>query len=124
MSNKLKIDDMNEAIAIFDGWDKRSQQEFIKDGYMRYVWEFKYHKSWDQLMPVIENISKMPLENAFDYSDTCFPRTFGMPAPDGQVMVRLNGFSCHKADTLIEAAYMAVYEVAEYHNKQQSNEQA
>jgi hypothetical protein len=91
------------------------------------VEKLKYHSSWDWLMPVIEKISKIPLLHwdnrvCTDPQDTCYPCTFGMPTEDGkQVMFKFYGFSLHTAPTLIEAAHMAVYEVACYHNKQRSN---
>jgi hypothetical protein len=106
---------MNEAIHAFMGLE--GTQEFIRLNY-------SYHKRWALLMPVIEKISKIPLLNhdntpCTDPQDVCWPRTFGMPTEDGkQVMVRFNGFSLHTANTLIEAAFNAVYEVAEFHNKQ------
>jgi hypothetical protein len=79
-------------------------------------------------MPVIEKISKIPLLNADDTlctdpQDVCYPRTFGMPTEDGkQVMFRFNGFITHEADTLIEAAHAAVYEVAYYEINQNKNQ--
>lgn len=118
------IDDMNEAIAIFDGWEKKSKREFVKDGQLMYVWEFKYHKSWEALMPIVEKISKIKLlksdgSDCTDPQDVCWPRTWGMPTEDGkQVMVRFNGHQCHEAPTLIEAVYMAVYSVIEFYNQQ------
>jgi hypothetical protein len=90
--------------------------------------DIKYHESWEQLMPVIIKISKMPLLNANDTpctdpQDVCYPRTFGMPTEDGkQVMFRFNGFIIHEADTLIEAAHAAVYEVAYFENNQNKNQ--
>lgn len=56
------IDGMNEVIATFDGWEKRSATEFVKDGYMRYIWEFKYETSWDALMPVCHAIRERVYE--------------------------------------------------------------
>jgi hypothetical protein len=135
MSNEPTIAEMNKAIALFMGYKKREKlyptDRQILEGEGLPNWyedSLEYHSSWDWLMPVIEKISKIPLLHwdnrvCTDPQDVCYPRTFGMPTEDGtQVMVRLNGFSLHTAPTLIEAAHMAVYEVAEYHNKQQSNE--
>lgn len=119
MSNEPTIEQMDLTIARFMGME--GSDDFIRQNYA-------YHKNWQILMPVIEKISKIPLLNwdnttCTDPQDGCWPRTFGMPSEDGKnVMVRFNGFSLHTAPTLIEAAHMAVYEVAEYHNKQQSND--
>src|SRR6185503_3530169 len=86
--------------------------------------DLKYHSDWKQLMMVIEKISKIRLRNTdgtecTDVQDVCYPRTFGMPGPEGKPMFRFNGFCLHTGDTLIEAAYAAVYEVAEWHQSNQ-----
>jgi len=135
MSNEPTIEQMNEAIALFTGAviDGNGNVKFILPadgigliGIGKHA--LRYHSSWDWLMPVVEKISKLPLidnDNTLctDPQDVCYPRTFGMPTEDGKrLMVRFSGFSLHTAPTLIEAAHMAVYEVAEYHNKQQSND--
>lgn len=123
---------MNEAIARFmelkegyQEWRKNHPaQVFMIDDEWVPIQNLKYHTSWDWLMPVVEKISKMPLLNhdntpCTDPRDVCHPITFAMPTEDGkQVMFRFKGFSLHTADTLIEAAHMAVYEVAGYHHSQ------
>lgn len=75
-----------------------------------------YHSSWEDLMPVIVKISKEPLIDAREYSDTCYPRTFGMPHSDGTFMFRFNAFTLHYGSTWIEAAYAAVVEFIEHFN--------
>ena len=129
MSKEPTIEQMNEAIALFEG---RTFYGHTIDKFggntANALPEMQYHSSWDWLMPVIEKISKIPLLNwdnttCTDPQDVCWPRTFGMPTEDGKnIMVRFNGFSLHTAPTLIESAHMAVYEIAEYHNKQQQND--
>jgi hypothetical protein len=132
MSNEPTIEQMNEAICKFmGGYRKIERPDYhinVYKGPDEIEWEtgkyLKYHSSFDWLMEVIIKISKLPLLNwdntpCTDPQDVCYPRTFGMPTEDGKnVMVRFNGFSLHTAPTLIQAAHMAVYEVAEYHNKQ------
>lgn len=64
-----EIDDMNEAIAIFEGWElvkgdpelicpiyegeacicSEKTDKFIRDGYRRYRHELKYHSSWEEI---------------------------------------------------------------------------
>lgn len=73
-----------------------------------------YHESWGWLMPVIEKISLHPLIGAEDYGDTCHPITFNMPTEDGKRMFRFRGYAVHEADTIIEAAWMAVVEFVEH----------
>jgi hypothetical protein len=129
MSNEPTTEQKNEAIALFMGGSSIKEHDgyryvYYKTSCARAVSELKYHVSWDWLMPVIERISKMPLLNVdntpcTDPQDVCYPRTFGMPTEDGkQVMFRFNGWICHEADTLIEAAHAGVYEVANYENNQ------
>lgn len=131
MTNTPTIADINEAIAMFDGgiWKEDDYGDFgffFPNRRPHSKEALKYHSSYDWLMPVVEKISKIPLlhwdnRKCAAPQDVCYPITFGMPTEDGtQVMVRFNGFSLHVAPTLIEAAHMAVYEVAEYHNKQQN----
>lgn len=126
MANEPTISEKNEVIALFDGynvmqgWSEPPNKFYIKNGEdhgVRYN-SFKYHTSWDWLMPVIEKISKIPLLNhdntpCADPQDTCYPRTFGMPTTNGtHVMFRFNDFRTHTADTVIKAAHQAVYEIA------------
>jgi hypothetical protein len=83
MSNPIvdqnMIDDMNEVIAIFDGYQFRkgdpnhkcnfcfagdepcapAVDRFIKDCRVYFHFELKYHSSWDCLMPVVEKIRKL-----------------------------------------------------------------
>lgn len=66
--SSVTTDDMNEVIAIFDGWelverevemsDFTSQKImcFTKEGNRRYHHDLKYHASWDWLIPVIKKI--------------------------------------------------------------------
>ena len=70
-----KIDDMNEVIAIFEGWEfvkgdptlvcpscdgdrlssiqycvcSEKADKFVKDGYRRYHYELTYHSSWEEI---------------------------------------------------------------------------
>lgn len=139
--SEITTEQKNEAIAIFDGWEffkgdpnhkcnfcfagdepcTPAVDRFVKGGRVVFHYELKYHIDWNLLMEVIEKISKIKLLNTdgtgcTDVQDVCYPRTFGMPTEDGKrVMFRFNGFSLHTADTLIEAAHAAMYEVAEWH---------
>jgi hypothetical protein len=79
MGNEPTIDQMNEAIALFDGWEFRkgdpdhkcnfcfagdepctpAVDRFVKGGRIVFHYEVKYHKSWDLLMPVFEKINQI-----------------------------------------------------------------
>lgn len=118
-SNEPTIEQMDLIIARFMGME--GSDDFIRQNY-------RYHKSWDMLMPVVEKISKIKLLNAdntecTDPRDTCHPITFNMPTEDGkQVMFRFKGFGLCMAETLIEAAHEACYEVAKFHNQQKQKD--
>jgi hypothetical protein len=123
---ELTIEQMNEVIAKFMGWEWYEDESgiwFKREGLIMSMHpnlkDLKYHLDWSWLMPVIEKISKIKLLNVdgtecTDIQDVCYPLTFNMPSPEGRPMFRFIGFSLHTADTLIEAAHAAVYEVAEW----------
>lgn len=68
----------------------------------------RYHCDWSWLMPVLERLQEVPIGK----TEFIYPRTFGMRNEEtNQFMVRLNGFSLHQADTLIEAVYSSILEV-------------
>lgn len=49
------IDDNNELIAIFDGWElieEDNAQAFEKNGNWRYHYELNYHGDWNHLIKV------------------------------------------------------------------------
>lgn len=79
MSNEPTIEQKNKAIAVFMGWEFikgdpnhkcnfcfagdepciPALDRFVKEKDMRVYYEFKYHSSWDGLMPVIEKINQV-----------------------------------------------------------------
>lgn len=84
-----------------------------------------YHCSWGWLMPIIEKISAIKIGDGVEYVEYAYPRTFGMINEETKhVMVRLNGFPCFSADTLIEAAYLAVVDFIERYNLDNTNVKA
>lgn len=121
-----------ETIAIYDGWEYvtggSNSKLYKKDGYSLPSTKFDYNTNWQSLMPVIEKISKIRLEEngkpCIHNQDTCYPRTFGMPSEDGKrVLFRFNGYACHEGETLIEAAFEAVYEFIYSDNIRKQNQQ-
>jgi hypothetical protein len=86
--------------------------------------QLKYRESWDWLMPVVEKISLMNYPDEPEFSDdedyvpdTAYPRTFGMISRNGQFLVRFNRQPLFEADTLIEAAWMAVVDFVKTYNE-------
>lgn len=125
----------NKLIAEFVGMKKLSTV-FDSHGYEQYNYsvpdllsmqvyghtgatvflEDQFSKSWVWLMPVVEKICRLNIGDGKEYVEYAYPRTFGMLDDEGKVMVRLNGFFIHHADTLIEATYSAVIEFIQHHN--------
>lgn len=120
-----KIQEMNEVIARFMGAsiDSDGNVKFILPadgiglaGVGRHA--LQYHSDWKWLMPVIEKISKYKFPDFEFNDDTSYPRTFGMISEDGEFMFRFNRGSLFKGDTLIEAAFPAVFEFVQWYNVQ------
>jgi hypothetical protein len=82
----------------------------------------QYDSSWDWLMPVLEKIFRLKIGDGIKYVEYSYARTFGMLSrEDGQIMVRLDGSQLQKADTLIEATYLAVINFITWYNGQKIN---
>lgn len=90
--------------------------------------QLHFHDSWDWLMPVVEEISRMECERRRDEDDkkwiifTYCPTTFGMLAESGQVRVRFYAHSEHLADNLIKATWDAVVDFIKSYNKQKQRD--
>lgn len=109
----------NRAIAEFMGYENQCEDwcgsnilemdDLFGEPFMR---PFDPDKRWDDLMPVVEKISRLHLKysNAEEYYYP-YPRTFGMLDEDGNFMVRLNSEPLFTASTLIEATYLAVLHI-------------
>jgi hypothetical protein len=65
---EVSIEQMNEAIALFDGWalikdDKEyNLPYYIKGDDFNYIHQFKFHSSWDRLMPICHVIREKAFE--------------------------------------------------------------
>lgn len=135
MSNEPTIEQMNETIALFMGGS------LIKEhGGKRYVYypkscakdiaEFKYHSSWDSLMPVVEKIetpvvSKGKMIWAAADVEILYKACRISYEPDEEsgdtneeTKIQAHGKTKH------EAVYKAVYQFIKWYNNQQPNEQA
>ena len=69
-NNKTKkqklIDDSNELIAIFDGWELVEEdmvQKFKKNGFWLYNSELRYHSKWDYLIPIWYKFRDLRIED-------------------------------------------------------------
>lgn len=87
---------------------------------VRCIDKLRYHESFDWLVTVLEKICRMKIGDGFEFVDYAYPRTFGMISQETEkIMVRLNGFPLHEADTLIEATWLAVTDFIKWFNTQQ-----
>ena len=77
----------------------------------------RFHHSWAWLMHIVDLIISTPSPEGPEYVENYAPVTFGQKNSEGQYMVRFRGFSLHKADTFIEAVYLAVVEFITVENK-------
>lgn len=109
----------NLIIAKFMGWEKckrcsRDCGYYVlpKSPLTFHPSQMEYHKSWNWLMPVIELISRLPL-NEFE---KCYPRTFGMQDEHGNYMFRFNNHGLFYNKELITAAYEAVIDFIKQYN--------
>jgi hypothetical protein len=60
------IDDNNELIALFDGWELVERDNvycFTKNGYRLYHYELGYHSNWSFLIPVWYKFKDLRFEN-------------------------------------------------------------
>lgn len=84
---------------------------YFRESIRNYRVQLHYHESWEKLMPIILRIGEFKFD---DYThddgtiDHAYMRTFGMKNQHGKYMVRINRHSLFEADTLIEAAWLAV----------------
>lgn len=119
----------NQIIAEFMGWTSYTSEaagmfssitywKNPETGRVVYFHPDRYHISWDELMPVVEKISRIVAYKDENQEATFYPRTFGMLSDEGKPMVRLNACPLFIADTLIEAAYNAVVDFIKWHNEQ------
>jgi len=123
--NQQEIDDKNEVIAIFDGWEfvagdpnhkckfcyagdepcTQAIDRFIKNGRTLFHFQLKYHTSWDALIPVIKKIKSMHMD--------ILNQTY--------VMSYMKAASLMNSSLLtldIGAAYEGVYQFLQWYQKQ------
>lgn len=119
------ITENNRLIAEFMGMQYREggePEKLNKEPYMVNngdhidLHKLSYHADWNWIMPVVEKIGKIDLEDG----NYAYTRTFNMPSDEGKPMVRINRFSCHYGETLIEATYKAVIEFIKWYNDNQN----
>jgi hypothetical protein len=82
-------------------------------------------ENWADLMPAVTKICNHQYPDYFKFADTrdrtpfedyAYLRTFGMRDENGLYMVRFNATALFKAETLIEATWLAVVDFIEWIN--------
>lgn len=137
--SEQEIKEGNELIALFMGaiysenaeaWGFGNARieitplKFQGKTYKNAVWaerfekELKFHSSPEWLFPVLEKICKMQIGDGITTVEYACPRTFGMiDRETGEIMVRLEGHQLFKANTLIEATWLAVVDFIKFQNQ-------
>lgn len=126
MSKEPTIRQMNEAIALFMGYERYEDKYgiwFKKEGLIKCLHhklqDLQYHASWDWLMPVVGKIEKMEwcvrVEN--------WPKKFKSPYKElYSVWMWLDPEDCPEiqtySDSKIEAVHNAVYQFITWYNQQ------
>ena len=120
MENK-EIIEGNKLVAEFDGWvidnsfpDK--DRTYIKNGGIELDTTFKYHTSWDWLMPVVENIQSLAIDevgeiNVMIASHECL---IGEDYYHPIINIERNG-------SYISMIYIAVVEFIKWYNENKNN---
>jgi hypothetical protein len=110
MSNEPTIEQMNVTIARFMGMEGTDQ--FLMKNY-------RYDKSWDLLMPVVEKIEKSNWCVRVENWPKCFPTPYKELY---SVWMWLNPEDAPEiqtySDVKIKAVHIAVYQFIQWYNKQ------
>lgn len=124
-----KIIEGNKLISEFMGIIVEVKAERLYTSKHFGIKMVQYHSSWDWLMPVVEKISDYHYpdfyigekpEEAHEFDDYAYPRTFGMRDEEGNYMVRINANSLHKSQSFIEATWLAIVDWIDWYNTNQS----
>lgn len=121
MSNDPTIDQMNETIALFMGYEKYEDKYgiwFKRKGLIKCLHpklqSLQYHSSWDWLMPVAEKIATLSSDDVVHIEiGKTFSRSFYWNLDNGQVHV----FD-ESADTPIQTVYKSVLQFIQWYNNQ------
>jgi hypothetical protein len=142
MSNPT-VEQMNEAIALFDGWelisgdpthiclscDKGVQpsgwctcdakaDRFSRPGRIVGHTYFQYHSSWDCLMAMVEKAMNMRVKSPASYNPD---RMFRIEIVNGYTKIEGTGENiCYNSSiegSMLMATYKAVYQFIQWYNK-------
>ena len=123
---QVAIDDINEAIAQFDGWQilESCPVQFEKNGRRVTHADLKYHSSWDWLMPVVEKIEGMNWCVRVENWPKCFPTPYKELY---SVWMWLNPEDAPEiqtySDVKIKAVHVAIYQFIQWYNKTKGGQQ-
>lgn len=116
----MTIDEGNKLIAEFYGLTFNGHHWELPMPTRNKIFKtLEYHHNWNRLMEVLEKICRMKVGDGITTTEYANPRTFGMLSEQtGNIMVRLNGFQCMDAHTLIEATWLSVIDFIQWYNSQ------
>jgi hypothetical protein len=108
----MKLKDIEEGNVLIAKFMGESIPNPVRDGEFGLM-DYKYHYSWNEIMPVIEKISSIKFDD-FDYA---YPRTFGMISQEtGEFMFRFNRYPLFCDSVLLTAAFRAVIDFIQSYN--------
>lgn len=123
-ANKIiaKFMGFEDAAMILGGGNIMRKPTEFKYGcqqYEEYPYDkLLYHSDWNWLMLAVDKISRLKIGDDIKTVEYAYPYTFGVPdLLSNEMMFRLNGFSLHKAETLIEAAFKGVLDFINWYNQ-------
>jgi hypothetical protein len=149
MSNEPTIEQMNEAIAQFEGWQLikgnpnhtcpscdegkvpsgwctcyLKHSRFLKNGSCQSVTYFKYHSSWDWLIPVVEKAMNLRVKSPATYNPELM---FRIEIVNGYTEIKGTGekifYNSSAEGSMLKATYKAVYQFIQWYNNQKEDKQ-
>lgn len=118
--NNPTMDDMNEAIALFMGWelvDREGVSCLVRNDYRRYHYELQYHSSWDWLIPVYLKAKGIANKILSNESDEIISKAAGMITWTSELGDILWAMHLAYRDSEIEKLHLALYDFIIWYNK-------
>jgi hypothetical protein len=120
--SELTIEEMNEAIAKFNAWERYEDESgiwFKREGLIMSMHpnlkDLKYDSDWSLLMPVVEKINRTMIpDNKYPASVIIFKTTCHIN-DDQYIIVETS------SENLIQCVHEAVFLFIQWLNKQQSH---
>jgi len=124
--NEPTIDQINEAIAVFNGWERYEDKygiwfkrgDLIKCLHPK-LQDLRYHTSWDWLMPVVQKIGNLRVKSSASYnSDLMFRIEIVNGYTEIEGATEKIFFNSSIEGSMLNATYKAVYQFITWYNQQ------